>query len=81
MRLINTNTAQSLVEFQGNETIFHNKFLEREMEMIGIPVPPGLRGVYHGKDCICLGDEDFQKAFREIYYLTAMDPREFQWHE
>jgi len=81
MKLINTNTYQSLVEFQGDQTIIHNKFLENEMRSIGIPVPHGLRGVYQGKDCIRLEDEEFQKAFKEIYYLTAMNPEKFHWIE
>ena len=79
MKLINTNTSQSLVEFQGDRTFIHNKFLENEMRTIGIPIPHGLRGVYKGKDCIRLDDPEFQQAFKEIYYLTAMNPDIFQW--
>jgi len=81
MKLINTQTAQSLVEFEDDRTIFHSKFLEHEMRTIGIPVPHGLRGIFHGKDCIRLEDEEFQRAFKEIYYLTAMNPETFQWKE
>jgi hypothetical protein len=81
MRLINTHTSKSLIEFKGEKTIIHNRYLEQEMRTIGIPVPHGLRGVYHGKDSICLDDEDFQKAFKEIYYLTAMSPEKFHWVE
>jgi hypothetical protein len=55
--------------------------LENEMKQIGIPVPHGLRGIYNGKDHIRLNDEDFQKAFQEIYYLTAMDHALFRWFE
>jgi hypothetical protein len=79
MKLINTETSQSLVEFKGEETIFHSKFLENEMRTIGISVPHGLRGVYKGKDCVRLDDPDFQKAFKEIYYLTSMNPEKFHW--
>ncbi len=81
MMLINRETNQPIIEFQGDKTIFHSKFLEKEMRSMGIPVPHGLRGVYHGKNCICLDDEEFQKAFKEIYYLTAMNPKTFQWRE
>ncbi|MCC5832766.1 MAG: hypothetical protein JJU12_06970 [Chlamydiales bacterium] len=49
------------------------------MRTIGIPVPHGLRGVYKGKDYVRLGDPEFQQAFKEIYYLTAMNPDKFQW--
>lgn len=80
-RLVNRHTNQSIVEFQENKTIFHNKFLENEMRSIGILIPHGLRGIYHGKDCIRLGDKEFQQAFREVYYLTSMNPETFEWLE
>lgn len=80
-KLINRHTKQPIVEFEENRTIIHNKFLEHEMRSLGILVPHGLRGIYKGKDCIRLEDEEFQKAFREIYYLTAMNPETFQWVE
>lgn len=80
-QLINCRTKQSIVDFEGDKTIFHNKFLEHEMRDIGILIPHGLRGVYHGKDYVRLEDEEFQKAFQEIYYLTTMNPETFQWLE
>lgn len=81
MRLINTKTSQSLVEFEGDRTIFYNKYLEKEMRSIGIPVPHGMRGIYNGKECIHLEDAEFQQAFREIYYLTTMNPEMFRWQD
>ncbi len=80
-KLINTKTDQPLVEFQGSRVIFHNKFLEKEMEKIGIPIPHGLRGVYHGKESVRLGDEEFQQAFVEVYYILTMNPATFKWIE
>ncbi|MCH9627833.1 MAG: hypothetical protein S4CHLAM2_14790 [Chlamydiales bacterium] len=81
MKLINTKTSQSLVEFEGDRTIFYNKYLEKEMRSIGIPVPHGMRGIYNGKECIRLEDAEFQQAFREIYYLTTMNPETFRWQD
>lgn len=78
MRLIHKQTNQPIVEFKEEEVVFHNKFLEHEMRSIGILIPHGLRGIY-GKDCVRLDDEEFQKAFKEIYFLTTMDPEEFEW--
>lgn len=79
MQLINKKTKTPLVEFQNKKTIFYNKFLEREMRTLGILIPHGLRGVFHGKDYIYFGEEDFQKAFREVYYLTSMNTDLFYW--
>lgn len=81
MQLINKSTSQPLVEFKGANTIIHSRFLEHEMRSIGIPVPHGLRGVYHGKECVRLEDDDFQSAFKEIYYPTVMNPKLFEWRE
>lgn len=81
MLLINIETKQPVVEFHGKETLFHNKFLEHEMRLMGIPIPHGLRALYQGRDYIFLGDDSFQRAFKEIYYLTAMDHKTFKWQE
>jgi hypothetical protein len=79
MRLINIQTKQPIVEFIGEKTLIHNKFLEDEMRIMGIPIPDGLRGPFEGKDYIYLGETKFQEAFREVYYVTYMDPRRFKW--
>lgn len=80
-QLINTQTKEILLEFEGENTVIYSKFLENEMRNMGIPIPHGLRGVYRGKDCIRLKDEEFQRAFREIYYITTIDPEKFFWRE
>jgi hypothetical protein len=79
MKLINIQNQQPVVEFIGDQIIFYNRFLEKEMQTLGILIPHGLRSVFQGKDCIYLGEEQFQKAFREIYCVTALDPAHFQW--
>ena len=79
MQLINRETQQPIVEFRGKEILFFSKFLEHEMRIMGIPVPPGQRSAFNGRDCVFLDDEDFQRAFKEIYYPRAMDPATFHW--
>jgi len=81
VKLINKQTGQPVVEFGKETVLFHNKFLEREMRALGILIPHGMRGIYYGKDCIRLGEEGFDKAFKEIYYITMMDPEIFEWTE
>lgn len=80
-QLINMQTSLPIVEFLEEKTIIYSKFLENEMRTIGISIPPGLRGVYQGKDNVRLEDQGFQKAFKEIFYLTSMDHGIFQWKE
>lgn len=79
MQLIHKETNQALVEFKENEVIFHSRILENEMKFMGIPIPTGLRSHYSGKDCIFLGEDKFAEAFKEIYYLTSMNPKLFFW--
>ncbi len=79
MKLIDSKTKQPLVNFHKKTVTFYNKYLEQEMQIMGIPVPHGLRGLFGGKDIIFLGDPEFEKAFREIYYLTSVDPSRFHW--
>lgn len=80
-KLINVNTSLPIVEFFEGKTVIHSKFLENEMRTIGIAIPPGLRSVYQGKDNVLLEDAEFQKAFKEVFYLTSMDHGIFQWKE
>ncbi|MFN0065524.1 MAG: hypothetical protein ACKVOH_04725 [Chlamydiales bacterium] len=80
-KLINTKTEQSIVEFTEQETKFYNRILENEMREMGIPIPHGIRGEYEGKDCVRLGDETFQRAFKEIYIPTYLNAKEFVWIE
>lgn len=79
MQLIHSETNQALVEFNENGIIFHSRILENEMRFMGIPIPVGMRSHYSGKDCIFLGEEKFVDAFKEIYYLTNMNPKTFIW--
>ncbi len=81
MKLINVQTNQPIVDFQKDKVVFYSKFLEHEMHSLGIPIPHGLRSLFDGKDCIFLGDKNFQKAFKEVYFLTAMDSQLFEWRE
>lgn len=81
MRLVNKNNQQLIVEFKEGKAIFHSKFLEHEMRAMGIVIPHGLRGHYQGRDCIYLGEEQFQEAFKEVYYITCMDSTQFKWQD
>ncbi len=79
MHLINLETGEVVIEFKKDGAIFYNTLLEKEMKQMGIAIPHGLRGSYHGKDLIHLGDPDFERAFREIYYLTYLSHKQFAW--
>ena len=79
MHLINLETNEIVIEFNESGTVFHSSLLEKEMERMGIAIPHGMRGSYHGKDLIHLGDPDFERAFKEVYYLTYLSSKPFAW--
>jgi hypothetical protein len=81
MRLVNLKTNQVIAEFEGTITKIHNKFLEKEMEEMGIAIPPGLRTFFGGKDVVYLQDSLFQKAFKEVYSLKAIEQSLARWEE
>ncbi len=81
MKLVNIKSGKPLVEFKESETIFYNKYLEREMKRMGISIPHGMRALFEGKDHILLGDPHFQEAFKEVYYLTTVDHELFKWFD
>jgi len=79
MRLVNLKSRRPIVEFREGKPVFYSKFLEHEMRQIGIAIPHGLRGIYHGKTTVTLEDHEFERAFKEIYYVTYMSPDQFHW--
>lgn len=81
MRLVNRTTSETLVEFLPGEVRFYNPLLEKEMKTLGIPIPHGMRSLFDGKDTVFLGDDAFERAFREVYYLTYVETAQFQWEK
>jgi hypothetical protein len=79
MKLIHSKTKFVVVEFQNDKVIFHDRFLEKEMKLRGIAIPPALRDQYEQKAFVKLQDPLFQKAFQEIYYPIYLAPREHVW--
>ena len=81
MKLVNFKTKCVLVEFHNDRAIFHDRFLERQMKLRGIAIPPHLREQYEQKTFVKLNDPLFQKAFKEIYYPTYLSSRSYEWRE
>ena len=79
MKLVNQKTGFVLVEFHAAQTQIHDPFLSQEMEKRGITIPPFLRKSFQGAKRIRLGDRDFQKAFKEVYYELNLDHATYQW--
>lgn len=78
-KLIHVKSNFTLVEFIGQDTVFHDRILEKEMTERGVLIPPALRGLYNGKEAIRLGEEEFQRAFKEIFSINIFDSSNYAW--
>lgn len=79
IRLINSKTGHTVVEFIEEATIFHDCFLESEMQEVGILIPFSRQSDFLGKEVIYLNDPLFKKAFLEIYYPISIANALYQW--
>ena len=79
MRLVNTKTQFVVVEFIGRQTIFHDIYLEKVMRESGVQIPHFMKKMFDNQSTVKLGDTDFQKAFKEVYYPFTMDQIKHIW--
>jgi hypothetical protein len=79
MKLINTKTGFVVVEFESGLVHFHDRFLEAEMKETGILIPSSHQADYGGKETIFLGDPEFEKAFKNIYYPLCIANVLYRW--
>jgi hypothetical protein len=81
MKLIHVKSGFVVAEYKGEKTIIHDRILEKEMSIRGVMIPPALRSEYSGKGAVRLSDKEFQKAFKELYFATAFNPKNYHWEE
>ncbi len=81
MKLFNSKTGFVVVEFQDNQVIFHDRFLEVEMKNYGVSIPPAMRDLFQGKSAVRLKDKDFPRAFKEVYYPLSINTSVYQWDD
>ncbi len=82
MKLMDTRDNSIYVQFDdGVLPRFADPFLEKEMHLYGIEIPPRLRKDFNGKEFVVFRDEDFPRAFRDVYYLYNIDRDVFQWRD
>ncbi len=79
MKFINAKTGKVIIDFNEQEVIVHDGILRLEFEMQGILIPPAFADEFQGKKVVYLNDEDFKKAFTEVYYpLVVKNKQLFQ---
>ena len=81
MKLINLKSQFVVVEVQDGQIKFFDRFLEKQMKGRGILIPPALRSQYNGKAEVRLEDQEFLKAFKELYVPAVFDPEVFAWQK
>jgi hypothetical protein len=80
-KLVHVKSNFTVVEFIGEDTIIHDAILAKEMLERGVLIPPALQGLYHGKEAIRLGEEEFQRAFKEIFCVNIFSSSNYVWQE
>lgn len=81
MKLVNLKNQFVVVEYNGKETVFHDKILEKEMKERGVLIPPALRDRFSGKSNVRMSDPEFQVAFKEVFCPNVFNPKNFEWTE
>ncbi len=82
MKLIDSENNSVYIEFDdGKSPYFADAFLEKEMQLYGIEIPPKYREEFDGKQIVMLEDDDFPRAFRDVYYLYHVDRNVFRWED
>ncbi|MBM3198815.1 MAG: hypothetical protein FJZ58_06135 [Chlamydiae bacterium] len=79
MKLVSITNHYPVVDFQEHQTVFYNKYLEKEMMEIGVIIPSFLQKQFAGKSVVKLGDVLFSKAFQEVYYKLYMNATNYHW--
>lgn len=79
--LVNQETGFIVAEYNDSTTIFHDRYLQAEIEETGVSIPTFLQTEYGGKNIVRTTDELFQKAFREVYVKFNRDTTKYKWEE
>lgn len=79
MKLVNKNSGFVVVEFVDHKPHFFDPVLEMQMKEHGIAVPLELRESFSGKERVYLGDEEFEKAFHELFCKYSFDDQVYKW--
>lgn len=81
MKLINLRLKFVVADYQGEKTLIHDRILLKEMTFRGVTIPYALRDEYGGKSAVRIGDKEFQKAFKELYFSQVFNPQNYRWVE
>jgi hypothetical protein len=81
MKLIHKTTRFVVAETDNKSIIIKDPFLEKELKLKGIKIPPVLKDQFEGKAVVKMGDPLFAKAFKEIYLKLNMGESSYEWKE
>lgn len=81
MKLIHKPTRFIVAEMDNNSIIIKDPFLQKELKLKGIKIPPVLKDQFEGKTVVKMGDPLFPKAFKEIYLKLHMEESSYEWKE
>lgn len=81
MKLIHLKSKFVVAESTSSQLIIYDRMLAQEMAIRGIPIPPPLRSEFNGKASVRVSDEEFLRAFKQIYCPRAFPPKSYRWED
>ena len=79
LQLVNLESGFVVVEFVGDKTVIHDRFLFEEMQKSGIVIPNYLQPKFGGKKRVRFDQQEFQRAFKEVYYEFCINHKVYRW--
>jgi hypothetical protein len=81
MKLIHRTSGFVVAEYREDQTIIHDRMLAQEMSVGGVAIPPPLKGQFNGKKNVLLGEKEFQRAFKQLYFPQVFNLKNYFWEE
>lgn len=83
MKLVDPKTDRVIIEFKDNTVKFHSPFLEKILRDEGVPIPPGMRSLFNGKEIVFVDDPLFEQAFIKVFWPFYMDSvyATYEWRD
>jgi hypothetical protein len=79
LQLVNLKSGFVVMEQKEGKIIFHDPILEDSMRETGVVIPPELQEAYGDRDRVKLEEENFFKAFKELYSSYIYDSDLYEW--
>jgi hypothetical protein len=75
----NINYKIATIDEDAEKIKIHHSDLKKLMKTNGIDIPAFLQAAYDNQKTVRLGEKNFIRAFKQIYWQNNMDPEVYKW--